>query len=265
MLLAHGQAGRSGGQEEGRAAQAAVGQELGPQSVEDVGDEEAPPDIFRGLVGEGRTVVQRGAQVGELSLGTQSRRWHGVGGSAAMGWPGVAHPAPKGVLQERAYSAHPIYRPSGSLQPISVKLIPGSIKIHRGQSNYRAAAVGTAPHAAVGADLSPQAQPWTPACFLLAGTKTQPGGPAVFPPPPPPLEPGEGGRGSPHLRDGTGKHQAPVGQPGAAGQHQPVDAEAEEGEDVEHVDQHLEGRTRRGSPCPRWHGEGGCPALPPPH
>ena len=99
VLLARVQAGRSGGQEEGRAAQAAVGQELGAQRVEDVGEEEAPPDIFGGLVGEGRAGVQRGAHVGELSLGTQGRGWHG-GGPAATGWPGAARPAPKGVSQE---------------------------------------------------------------------------------------------------------------------------------------------------------------------
>jgi len=69
VLLARGQAGRSGGQEEGRAAQAAEGQELGAQRVEEVGEEEAPPDVFGGLVGEGRAGMQRGAQVGELSLG----------------------------------------------------------------------------------------------------------------------------------------------------------------------------------------------------
>lgn len=69
VLLAH--AGGGAGQEERGAAQAAEGQELRPQGVEDVGDEEAPPDVFGGLVGEGRAGVQRGAQVGELSLGTQ--------------------------------------------------------------------------------------------------------------------------------------------------------------------------------------------------
>lgn len=77
VFLAGAQAGRSGGQEEGRAAEAAEGQELGAQRVEDVGEEEEPPDIFRGLVGEGRAGVQRGAHVGELSLGTQGRGWYG--------------------------------------------------------------------------------------------------------------------------------------------------------------------------------------------
>lgn len=71
VLLAPLQAAGGSGQEERGAVQAAEGEELRPQRVKDVGDEETPPDVFGGLVWEGRAGVQRGAQVGELRLGTE--------------------------------------------------------------------------------------------------------------------------------------------------------------------------------------------------
>lgn len=139
-------------------------------------------------------------------------------------------PGPKAAPPEPPISAS-----AGSLQPISVE-ITHSDQIHRGKSNYRAlaAALGAAPDA----------------------------GTAPFPPSPPPFRSLLAGTEAPHLRHGSGEHQAPVGHPGAARAQQPINAEAEEGEDVEQIEQHLVERgDTEGHHVP--HGTGGSPWDPP--
>lgn len=58
VFLAPLQAAGGDGQEERGAVKAAEGEELRPQRIKDVCDEETPPDVFGGLVWEGRAGVQ---------------------------------------------------------------------------------------------------------------------------------------------------------------------------------------------------------------